>query len=1108
MRIPAKVLLCFLIACVATWAQSTAQINGNVRDASGSSVPDATVVATQTATGATRTTVSGPDGAFVLPNLAIGPYTLEITKASFAKYVQTGIVLEVDSNPTIDASLKVGAVNDTVTVEADAGMVETHSTGVGTVIDNARVVELPLNGRDATQLIFLSGMATPGTVPQLRNFPATSVSVAGGQGNGVSYQLDGSQMNDVASSLNLPLPFPDALQEFKVETSALPAQYGFHSAATVNAVTKAGTNGFHGDAFDFIRNGDFNARDYFALQRDSLKQNQWGGTIGGPILKNKLFFFAGWQQRETRSNPPSTIAFVPTAAELTGDFSVVESAACNNGTAKTLKSIAGVTVTGNNQIPASVIAANTVGLKIVSLLPTSPDPCGKVTYGLVTNANQYDSVSRVDYQINAKQSFFGRATTNVLNLPTTFDGKSPLTLNTNATANKVYTLAVGHTYLLASNVINSFHAAVSRTGIARTPDPFPYDWKDLGANFTDVGSGKTVRFTVANGFTIGGVNGNPGNTATGPNPQFGDDLSIVKGSHQLQFGGSYIFQLMNYWSGLNATGSGTFAGGTSGTGLAMADFLTGAGNGAYGWVQGNIYGFTLRQNYLGLYAQDSWKLAHNLTVSYGLRYEPYLAVYSKYGQFMHFDQNQFNAGVKSQTFVNAPPGLTFPGDPSYTPGRSVENDKWSKFAPRLGLVWDPKGDGKMTVRAAYGIFNDRESAFSLNFIAQDAPFGGSITANNPTLANPWVAQAGGNPFPIAVNKDYKFGQNGNVVTHPLDQQPTYLQQWNLSLQRQIGTSWLLTANYLGNHTTHLLSSVQMNYGVNLGQGPCNLNQVVGGVVTSVPQAVCTTAANLTLRRVEYLQNPLQGQFYSGIAAVDDGATASYNALFLSAQKRLGQGFSVQGNYTWSHCIGDIFDTQTGAAGAAVAGIPGNREALRSNCGTSDIRHLFNLSMVARTPNFSNKLLRMVATGWQISPIVRIQSAKEFTVTAGVDTALSGVAAAGETANLANPAGIYPANQSYSNWLSKAAFSTPANGTYGNLGLNNIKGPGNFNVDMSLVRIFQVRERISLQIRAEAFNLPNWVNFSNPTSALNSNLFGTITSDDAPRIVQLAAKIMF
>jgi hypothetical protein len=1071
-------------------------------------VPDATVQATQTATGTMRTTASAPDGSFVLPNLAIGPYTIEVAKTGFAKYVQNGIVLQVDSNPNIDAILKVGVVSDTVTVQADAGMVEVRSNNIGTVIDNARVVELPLNGRDPTQLIFLSGMATPGTVPQLRNFPATSVSVAGGQGNGVSYQLDGSQMNDVASSLNLPLPFPDALQEFKVETSALPPQYGFHSAATVNAVTKAGTNGFHGDVFDFIRNGDFNARNFFATSRDSLKQNQWGGTIGGPILKNKLFFFAGWQQRETRSNPPSTIAFVPTPAELKGDFSVVESPACNGGAQKTLKSIPGVPVTGNNQIPVSAIASNTVGLKIVGLLPVSSDPCGKVTFGLLSNQNQYDSVSRVDYQINAKQSFFGRATTNVLNIPTTYDGTSPLTLNTNATSNKVYTLALGHTYVISSNIVNTVHAGISRTGIGRTPDPFAYDWKDLGANFTDVGSGKTVRFTVTNGFAIGGVNGNPGNTATGPNSQVGDDISIIKGSHQIQFGGNYIFQMMNYWSGLNATGSGTFSGNTSGTGLAMADFLTAAGNGAYGWVQGNIYGFTLRQNYFGVYAQDSWKIAHNFTMSYGVRYEPYLAVYSKYGQFMHFDMTQFQAGVKSQTFVNAPAGLTFPGDPSYTPGRSVENNRMLKFAPRIGIVWDPKGDGKMTIRSAYGIFNDRESAFSLNFIAQDAPFGGSITASNPTLPNPWINQAGGNPFPIAVNKNYIFGQNGNVVTHPLDQQPTYLQQWNLSLQRQMGKSWLLTANYLGNHTVHLLSSVQQNYGVNLGQGACTLKQVVGGVVQSVAQPVCTTAANLTLRRVTYLQNPLQGQFYSGIAAVDDGATASYNALYLAAQKRVSQGFSVQANYTWSHCIGDIFDTQTGAAGAAVAGIPGNREALRSNCGTSDIRHLFNLSMVAATPRFSNRPLRMVATGWQVSPIVRIQSGTEFTVTAGIDTALSGVSTAGETANLVDASAIYPANKNYSNWLSRSAFATPPNGTYGNLGLNNIKGPGSFTLDMSLVRSFPIRERMSLQIRGEAFNLPNHVNFNSPTAALNSNLFGIITTAGDPRIIQLAVKFLF
>jgi hypothetical protein len=1103
-----RLFVCLLITSAALWAQAnTAQINGNVQDASGLAVPDATVLATQTSTGATRTTTSGADGSFILPDLPVGPYSLKISKAGFAQYVQSGIVLQVDSNPTIDISLKVGSISETVTVEAGVAMVESHSTGIGNVIDNQRVVELPLNGRDPTQLIFLSGMATPGTVPQLRNFPAASVSIAGGQGNGVSYLLDGAQQNDVASSLNLPLPFPDALQEFKVETSALPPQYGFHSAGAVNAVTKSGTNGFHGDLFDFIRNGDFNARNFFATSRDTLKQNQWGGTIGGPILKNKLFFFAGFQGRETRSDPPASVAFIPTAAELAGNFSVAAGPTCNGGRTIQLVTGPGGTPYTGDIIPTPL---NPIALKIASLLPTPPDQsCGKITYGLLSDQNQYDTVSRVDYQISAKQSFFARATTNILNIPTTYNGTNPLTLNTNATSNRVYTLAVGDTYLITPSIISSFRAEVTRTGISRTPDSF-YDWAGLGVNFTDVGSGKTINLTVGptgSGFTVGSVNGNPGNTATGPNPQFAEDISIVKGTHQIEFGGQYIFQLMNYWSGLNSTGIGGYPG-VGGTGLAMSDFLTGLGGGAFTFTQGSPYGFTNRQNYFGLYAQDSWKIMKNLTLSYGTRWEPYLAVYSKFGQFMHFDDSQFLAGTKSSVFVNAPAGLTFPGDSSYTCGRSVECNRWAKFAPRAGVVWDPKGDGKMTIRASYGMFNDRESVFSLNFIGQDQPFGNAISTTNPTLANPWINQPGGNPFPISINQNLPFQTNANAVTHPLNLEPTYLQQWNFSIQRQLGTTWLVTVNYLGNHTTHLLTSNQDNYAVFLGTGPCSLNQVRAGSIVSVPQASCSTLANETFRRVTYLQNPLQGQYYHGIAAVDDGGTASYNALYLSATKRLSNGVSILANYTWEHCIGDVFDTQTGANGASVTAVPGDREYYRGNCGTSDTRQLFNLSMVAMTPTFSNRTLRLVATGWQVSPIVRITSAQEFSVTSNVDTAVSGQA--GQTPNLVDPSGIYPANQSVTHWIDASAFANPSTGNYGNLGLNNIKGPGYFTLDLALVRNFRIREAMSLQIRGEAFNLPNKANFSTPVATLTSGNFGQIitTGTNGPRIVQLAAKFYF
>ena len=1083
------------------WGQaSTSQINGEVRDSSGLAVPGAALKLTQTGTGATRLATTDADGSYVFTNLPIGPYELEVTKDGFSKYVQSGIVLQVDSNPSIDVTLAVGSVNESVTVEAGAAMVETHSTGIGTVVDNQRVVELPLNGRDATQLIFLSGLATPGTIPQLRNYPAANISVAGGQGNGTAYLLDGANHNDVSSNLNLPLPFPDALQEFKVETSALPPQYGLHSAATVNAVTKSGSNQFHGDVFEFLRNGDFNARNSFALARDTLKQNQWGGTLGGPILRNQLFFFGGYQRTSKRSDPLSTPAYIPTADALQGNFQTLASAACN-GAALTLPASRGFT---NNQI--SPTSLNPVALKVASLLPKTSDPCGRTTFGLKANQDEKAIVVRVDYQLSSKHTIFGRATSNDLVQPSTYDGKNPLTLSTNATDSTVYTLVLGHTYLISPTTVSSLRVSANRTSVTRTPDKF-YSWGDLGANMTDVGAGKTIRLTVSgNGFALGSVNGTPGAAFSGPNPQITEDLSLVRGNHQLGFGVNYIFQLMNYWSGLNAPGMFTFSGQT--TGLAMADFLVGIPS---AMSQGNIYGFTLRQNYVGLYAQDSWKITPRFTITYGARWEPYLAVYSKYGQFMHFDPARFAQGLKSQVYVNAPAGMTYPGDPAYTPGRSVENNGYLKFGPRLGIVWDPRGDGRMTIRAAYGMFNDRQHAFSLNFIAQNQPFGYQIQPTNPNFTNPWVNYSGGNPFPLNVGKTAPFYTFGNVINHPLDLQPTYLNQWNLSIQRQIKQDLLLTANYVGNTTVHLTTSNQLNPAVFLGTGPCTLDTVnAAGQVVASPQTTCSTVQNQNLRRVYYLQNPLQGQYFAGIPMVDDGGTANYEALFVSAQKRLSQGWSVLANYTWSHCISDQFDTQTGAQGASVASIPGDRSAYHGNCGTSDTRQLFNLSAVAESPKFSNEMLRAAVSGWQLSPILRLQSAKEFTVTTGTDVALSTMP--GQTPNLVSMNPYAPSSGCASApcvaWLVKPAFSPATPGTYGNLGYNNIKGPGVVTLDMSLVRSFVIREGMNLQVRGEAFNLPNKVNLLLPVATLNSGSFGLIQTASDPRIVQIAMKFLF
>src|SRR5215470_10731198 len=337
-RIIGCMLAAFLVLSLASTAAraqvETAQVSGVVKDATGAVLPGVQVTATQTATGAKRSSVSNETGNYVLPSLPPGPYMLQAELPGFKSHIQTGIVLQVDERTDINIVLQVGQVSEQVEVQADAALVESRTSAIGHVVTNQEVAEMPLNGRDPHELIFLAGMATyPGAASfnSIRNYPTVVVSVAGGNGDTTAYLLDGVMWQDPYNSLSLPLPFPDALQEFKVETSAAPSQYGFHAGATVNAVTKSGTNEFHGDLFEFVRNGDLNARDAFAAKRDTLKRNQFGGVIGGPIKKDKMFFFGGYQRTSLRSDGVQNTAFIPTPAALAGDFTDLASPACNRG---------------------------------------------------------------------------------------------------------------------------------------------------------------------------------------------------------------------------------------------------------------------------------------------------------------------------------------------------------------------------------------------------------------------------------------------------------------------------------------------------------------------------------------------------------------------------------------------------------------------------------------------------------------------------------------------------------------------------------------------------------------------------------------------------------
>jgi hypothetical protein len=1108
-----------IITCATLWAQGgTAQINGTVRDSSGSVVPDATVKATQTATALVRTVTTGVDGSFVLPNLPVGPYVIEITKDGFTKFVQSGIVLQVDSNPAIDASLRVGSVSEQVVVEANANLVETQSSGVGTVVDNQRILEMPLNGRNATELIFLAGMATigganGGFLNSVRNYPTVMISVAGGVANQQTYALDGANHNDAYNGLNLPLPFPDALQEFKVETSALPAQYGLHSTAAINAVTKSGTNQFHGDLFEFFRNGNLNARDFFAPTRDTLKRNQFGGVIGGPIIRDRLFFFAGYQGTIQKSDPTQNSAFVPTPAMLRGDFTVIAGPLCNGGKNIPLSAAAGFR---SNMIDPALL--NPAALKITSHLPVPSDPCGKVNFGLLADQSEHMGVTRIDFQKSEKQTIYGRFYETNLEQPTTFDGQNALTLNSNTQHDRVYALAIGDTYVFTPALVNSFRIGANRTEIPKIVDNFA-TWPDLGVN-APYNPAPAPRLAVTgSGFNIGSGNSIINHDMTGPNYNIADDVSWVKGSHQFGFGISYLRTLINYESGINATGLFTFDG--TATGLPLADFMVGQ---AARWTQGNISYFYNRQNYIGLFAQDSWKARRKLTINYGVRWEPFFPIRSKQGLFNRFDPDLFAQNVRSQTYVNAPAGLVFPGDSQWNTGYNIAKYQWNVFVPRVGLAWDPVGDGKMTIRAAFGSYTDRSGLYALSSFGQDPPVGNVVTINNVNLSNPWANYPGGNPLPIPLSREMAFPTFGSYITYPENWKPLWVNQWNLSIQRQIGTDWLLTANYLGNNTFHLVTADELNPSLFLGTGAC--------VINGTRFANCGTTATNNQRRALNFINPAQGRLYGIVSYGAPYGTGSYNALYLSVQKRFSRGASILANYTLQHCISDAWNGQPGNNG--VSGVtPGNRRADRSNCApnlvASDQRHLFNLSAVLQTPRFASRPLRLLASDWQFAPNLSIRSAQLYTVTLGTDLALNGEQ--NQRPNLVAGVSPYASNSGCTpapciQWANRAAFAAPALGTLGNLGIANMEGPGVFQLNLAVSRTFALREKTSFQLRGEAFNLPNHLNPATPNSpagassgasALNGGNFGQITSDISGtnglstgdyRVIQFAMKFVF
>jgi hypothetical protein len=1083
--------LLFAAAGPASAQLATAELNGRVTDSSGAVLPGVTVTATQTATGLVRSVTADENGAYLISNLPTGPYRLEFALQGFRSYVQTGLQLTVGATPTVNAALELGSLEETITVEAAAPLVDVRSAGISNVVENERIVELPLQGRQVTDLLVLSGAAVQTGPATNRVQPGgVKIAVAGGLETGVAYVLDGATHNNPQENVNLPLPFPDALQEFRVATSGLSAQNGYKSAAAVSAVTKSGTNRFAGNAFEFLRHYRFNATNPFAAigpdgkrMDDGLKRHQFGGTLGGPIVTDRLFFFGAYQGTPVRQRPASNIAFVPTPAMLAGDFTTFASPQCNGGRQVALRA-----PYVNNRIDPSQFSP--AALNLARRLPATTDPCGQLTYSLPADSDESQALARVDFQSGTRHNLFGRYLLTRFTQTPGYEGGDDNVLETAAKGSYMasHSTTLGATTVFNSSVVNALRFAVNVGKVDIFQTPF-FQPSDLGIKLHAYQPGY-MTINVTPGFEL-----YPTNDAKAlflnDTYQLAEDLTIVRGDHQFGVGGNLQYFKGNYTSTSRANGNWIFDGRV--TGLGLADLLVGRVTSV---EHGGPNRVLVNNWHMGLYAQDSWRASNRLTLNLGVRWEPYFGQNVENNAISIFKMENFQQGIKSKVFLNAPAGLIYPGDEGFPEGQTGLNVQWLNFAPRLGLAWDVRGDGRLAVRSSYAMGYDFMSGEYHNINSSAPPFGNRSTlVDPPGLMDDPYRSVGGDPHPIVTGPNTPYVPFGNFGTMDPDINSPRVQSWNVTVEQQIGSAWGVSVAYLGSHSDRLWAPISQNPGIYMGLGPCTLRN-------GVTYPVCSVNANLNFRRVLYQQNPTEAAFIGGLDLHTDVGYQDYKGLKLSAVHRSTSGLSLNGSYTLSRCFGTAQTSRfTQASGGYVN--PDDPSYDEGYC-DQDRRHLGTLSLGYETPELSNAALRAALSNWRLSGILTAQSGARLNILSGVDNAFTGI-------------GNQRPNQvsddfyggTLTNYLNRAAFAQPAPGTLGDLPRNAAVGPEYWNFNLAVSRMVGVVGSQRLELRVEAFNLFNRFNWGLPVVNFNSGQFGRITTmAGGPRILQFGIKYDF
>jgi hypothetical protein len=1095
----ARLVALFFVLTVlnsALWAQGFATIVGTVTDPSGSAVATAKVRITDEATAAIRETTTNDQGYFVAPSLRPATYSVEIEAPGFSPAIRKHVIVQADESVTANQTLSIQQANQIVEVTAEAVTVNTSTATVSEVVDRKRVEDLPLNGRNAASLLLVvaGAIPAPGTDADQGNtktFPsAVTVSTNGARQNQVSFRLDGANNNDLYTNVNQPFPFPDALQEFSVQTSNYSTKYGGNAGGVVNVVTKSGTNQLHGDIFEYNRNAVFNARNFFAAKRDQLKRNQYGGTVGGPVMlprfngKNKDFFFFGYQGTKIRNIGGTTSAYFPTAADLAGDFSAVSNASDPaNPFAKATTIIDPVTGKkfDNNQISPSRF--DPAAVAFTKLIPVAASGSGKTFYSIPLAQDFKEFLTRGDHTFSEKDRLALRYFYDQFN-NTGFLDKTNYLANSNYSAIHSQNALLGETHLFGPTALNEFRISFSRETSNRGPAPGSTSLADLGVSLYQPAV-KTLEGINVSGFF------NP--TQTDPADfirnqyNLSDDFNWVHGKHSLSFGGSVIRGQVLLRNQFRTSGSYSFTADV--TNDALASFLL-------GYVRTFTQGFGEYKdnliNTFSFYAQDDYHITRRLTLNGGLRYDPFFPWHETKDRIELFSVNAYAAGTTSSVYTNAPRGLLFPGDPGVP--RWGTSASLKNIAPRVGFAYDLTGDGKTSIRGGAGVFFDslQDGIFNNRFV-DVSPFSPQFSLTQPkgTFSNPYVGFANPYPSPFPPPKNSLFPGPVLVITYdPANggrQLTPVVYNWNLMLERQVASSWLIRGGYVGSQSRHLLESLELN------------------------PSVYTAGSKLSTDARRYFQP------FGSISQASQDINSGFNSLQLTVQKRYTKG-TLMVNYTWSKSIDDLPYNQgvTGVSAGNNSPIPWNfagRHQYDTGVSEFDHTHRFVTSYVYSLPRVrsSNKVLRAVADGWQLNGIITLQSGGPLTVVAGKDQSATGIGAdrANYLGGNAYGDGACSGTGPCVNYLVPTVFGLPATGTFGNVGKGSLRGPILANWDTGVFKEFTFnKESTRLQLRGEFFNTLNRANFNNPNVTQSAGGFGSITAAGDPRIGQLAAKLVF